>query len=401
MKKARRALFYLSASWIFLLLIAGLAPFLAGNLPVMVVRTRGLSFPLVEKRLTSWGLKLAKSSQSTEHFAPVNDTLFVLSPLIPFEPLQPDYAAILSPPSLSKRDGAPSHPLGTDALGRDLLAGLLHATHHSLLLAFTAMAVAFLLGSLLGISAGYFGNTGLSLPWPVWITAPVFLFLGWFWAFPSREAVLPSGPSGGHLFSGQLLLSIALWIAFSMLLISAMLYVTRRFFPRARKIPVPLDEFVMKTVETLTVLPKLLIILALVPLFHPGWWWVVIILGLFSWTGIARLWRSGILTHKNRDYVLAARAVGLPTLRLLMRHILPNTLGPVAVAVANGLAGIVLAEAALSFLGFGLPQETLTWGRLLMNARFYPEAWWLTLFPALCLAGFIALCNETARLLER
>lgn len=403
MRKGRRTFFYLVSAWIFLIVIAILAPFLAGDQPVMVMRSRGLSFPLIEKRLLSWGLKVPGTSARATSVFKSEDTMFILNPLVPFEPLQPDYTSILRPPSFIKTgQGHARHPLGTDALGRDLLAGLLHATHHTLSLAFAAMTIALFLGTFLGVSAGYFGNTELRLPRPVWISVPLYLFAGWFWAFPAREAALHRSTQAGELiFTGQVLLSLTLWMLISLTMIFITFIITCRVFPKARRISVPLDDLIMKLVETLTVLPRLLVILALVPLFQSGWWWVVVILGLLSWTGIARLWRSGVLTHKNRDYVLAARAMGLPTPRLLLRHILPNTLGPVAVAVANGLGSIVLTEAALSFLGFGLAQETLTWGRLLMNARFYPEAWWLTVFPALCLAGFIALCNETARLLEQ
>jgi peptide/nickel transport system permease protein len=402
MKSGSRAPFYLAAAWIFLAALALGAPFLAGDHPLMVLKSRGISFPLLEKRLISWGLMSGSTTDFTNSGAGTKDTLFVLWPLVPYEPLQPDYSALLKAPFTESSASRKSHLLGTDALGRDLLAGLLHATHHTLFLAVTVMAIAFTLGTLLGTSAGYFGNTGLRLPWWVWISAPFYWFLGWFWSFPARETLLHhASEQGSRMFLGHALFSLMLWLALSLILTYSTHLVMHRIFPKAPGIPVPLDDIVMKIMEALSALPRLLIVLALVPVFQPGWVGVVAILGSLSWTGIARLWRSGILTHKNRDYMLAARALGLPTQRLIWHHLIPNTMGPVAVAVANGLAGVVLTEAALSFLGFGLPQETLTWGRLLMNARFYPEAWWLTLFPALCLTGFIALCHETLRFLKR
>lgn len=402
MNAVGRASYYLTAAWLFLAAVALLAPFLAGSHPVIVIKSSGVSSPLMEKRLISWGLKTVKTYDITQSGADAEDTLFVLWPPVPYEPLQPDFTAILQAPFPGKSERGEIHLLGTDALGRDLLAGLLHATHHTLLLAVAAMAIAVFLGTLLGASAGYFGNTGLRLSLPVWLTAPLVVLLGWFWAFVSREAVLDHAAQQGNLvFSGHLLFSLVLWLTLSLAIIYSLNLLALRIFPKARRIPLPLDAIIMKIIESLSSLPRLLIVLALVPLFQPGWGWVVMILGLLSWSSIARLWRSGILTHKNRDYILAARALGLPAMRLLWHHLIPNTRGPVAVAVANGLAGIVLAEASLSFLGFGLPHETLTWGRLLMNARFYPEAWWLTLFPALCLIGFIVLCNETVRFLDR
>lgn len=393
---------FLSLTWGLLTAVALLAPFLTGNEPLVVIRDKGFAMPLLRKRLAGWGLASAPEKPAAWREAESNDTLLVVWPPVPYEPLQPDYSAFLQAPLSVSGPSSPLHVLGTDALGRDVLAGLLHATHHTLLVAFSAMALSFLVGTVLGASAGFWGNTGLRLSWPAMLLLPIYVVAGWFWAFSVREPALQRAMSqgGGHLLV-QALFSLSLWGAISLMLTLLTQRLVRKLAPKARQLCVPLDDLIIKMIEILSVLPRLLILMALVPFFQAGWGWVILILGLLSWTGIARLWRNNILSFRSRDYVLAAKALGLRQSYVLLRHILPNASGPVAVAAANGLAGIVLSEAALSFLGFGLPQETLTWGRMLMSARFHPDAWWLTLFPALCLAGFIALCNETARLLER
>lgn len=162
----------------------------------------------------------------------------------------------------------------------------------------------------------------------------------------------------------------------------------------------PLDTLVVKLMEGLTAFPRLLLIVALMSGIEPSWTSVVVLLGLLSWPPLARLWRAGLLQAKTSDYAMAARALGFHETRVIGRHLLPNVSGPLAVAVANGLASLIMAEAALSFLGLGLPLDIMSWGRMLMSARQALEAWWLIVFPAGMIWAFVALCHATARRLE-
>jgi peptide/nickel transport system permease protein len=146
------------------------------------------------------------------------------------------------------------------------------------------------------------------------------------------------------------------------------------------------DSAVTRLIEVMMSFPTFFFILAIQGLLErTSIFQLMIVIGLTRWTDVARLVRGEILRIKNEKYVIAARSGGLSRMRLLVRHILPNAIGPVMVAASFGIAGSVLIEAALSFLGFGTPPPTASWGELLTQAYLHAECWWLTLFPGLAL----------------
>lgn len=120
---------------------------------------------------------------------------------------------------------------------------------------------------------------------------------------------------------------------------------------------------------------------------------LIVVIALTRWTDVARLVRAEVLRVRAMDYVLAARATGLKEWRILTDHVLPNSLGPVWVTCTFGVAAAVLTESALSFLGFGTPPPTPTWGELLTQAYENPQAWWLTLFPGVILFATVTSFN--------
>ena len=133
--------------------------------------------------------------------------------------------------------------------------------------------------------------------------------------------------------------------------------------------------------------PPLLLLILAVSLFDPGAFSLVLLLGLFSWMGLARLVRGQALSLRNREYVLAARLAGIPPYRILWRHYLPALRGPVAQDTALRVGDLILAEATLSYLGLGLPATMPTWGRLVQEGhRVLQQAWWLSVFPGLAIA---------------
>jgi peptide/nickel transport system permease protein len=112
----------------------------------------------------------------------------------------------------------------------------------------------------------------------------------------------------------------------------------------------------------------------------------MIIIGLTGWMGVARLVRAEVLSIRERDYVMAVRALGASDMRIIFRHILPNAMSPVLVSATLGVAGAILTESALSFLGIGVPPPTPSWGNILTSGKDYIEfAWWLTLYPGLAI----------------
>lgn len=142
------------------------------------------------------------------------------------------------------------------------------------------------------------------------------------------------------------------------------------------------DTVTMRFVDIMLCFPTFFLILAVIAFLEPSIWYIMAIIGLTGWMGVARLVRAEVLSLRERDFVLAARALGASDVRILFRHILPNAVSPVLVSVTLGVAGAILTESALSFLGIGVQPPTPSWGNILTSGKDYIEfAWWLSLFP--------------------
>ncbi len=140
--------------------------------------------------------------------------------------------------------------------------------------------------------------------------------------------------------------------------------------------------------------PGLLLAIAFVAFLGPGLFNLVLALSLGGWVGYARLVRGQVLAVREREFVEAARALGSSDLRIITRHILPNIIQPVIVQAAIGMAGAVLAEATMSFLGLGVPPPTASWGSMLNDGRSHLfDAPHLVLFPASALMLAVLSCN--------
>jgi peptide/nickel transport system permease protein len=198
------------------------------------------------------------------------------------------------------------HPLGTDPLGRDELARLIHGSRVSLLVGWVGVAVAVLCGGLVGLAAG----------------------LG----------------------------------------------------------PRPLDRGLMALTDVFLAFPRVFLILLLVSLTSPSLLLVMAVLGLTGWMGVARLVRAETLSLKERDFIAAARGLGIGRWRLAVRHILPNVLPTIIVAAALRVGNMILLESFLSFLGLGAQPPSVSWGAMIDQGRAYLlEGWWLATFPGLAI----------------
>lgn len=229
------------------------------------------------------------------------------------DPLAVDPAAKLEGPSAA-------HPLGTDALGRDLYARLAHGAGVSLLSALTATLVGLLVGSALGLLGGFLRGTA--------------------------------------------------------------------------------DVLVMRLTDMLLSVPALLLSLALIAALGPGSRNAALAVGVTSIATCARVMRAEVLRIRESRYVDAARSSGASWHRVLLRHVLPNALGPVWALAAMEFAGAVLAVSALGFLGYGVQPPTPEWGSLVSEGRdSLRVAWWLTTFPGLAVAATVVAANRLSRAL--
>jgi peptide/nickel transport system permease protein len=147
-----------------------------------------------------------------------------------------------------------------------------------------------------------------------------------------------------------------------------------------------IDNLLMRLVDIAYAMPGLFVVILVMTLVGPSMTSIIVTIGLLRWMGTARLVRAGFLTLKEQEFVEAARALGTPAWRIMVRHILPNTLSPIIVASTLGIAGSILTESALSFLGLGFQPPTATWGRMLAEAQaavINKGHWWRGLFPGL------------------
>jgi peptide/nickel transport system permease protein len=146
------------------------------------------------------------------------------------------------------------------------------------------------------------------------------------------------------------------------------------------------DGLVMRFCDLMLCFPTMFLILAVISLLEPSIWNVMAVIGLTGWMGVARLVRAEFISLKSRDFVLAARALGASDVRLILRHMLPNSLAPVLVSATLGVAGAILLESGLSFLGLGVQPPTATWGVMLADGKDYlSRAWWLSFYPGLAI----------------
>jgi peptide/nickel transport system permease protein len=147
-----------------------------------------------------------------------------------------------------------------------------------------------------------------------------------------------------------------------------------------------LDRAAMRFVDIMLSIPTFFLILSVIAFVGPGIWNIMIIIGLTSWMGVARLVRAEFLSLRNREYILAAKAIGQSDFRIILRHMLPNSLAPVLVSAVLGVAAAVLVESSLSFLGLGVQPPDASWGNILTLGKSNIEiAWWLSVYPGLAI----------------
>ncbi len=229
-------------------------------------------------------------------------TAAVAAPVFaPHDPLKSDFAAGLRPP------GTPGHPLGTDQLGRDLLSRVLYGARIALFIGFCTVVVTAVVGSLLGLVAGFFGG------WP--------------------------------------------------------------------------GTVLMRVVDVQLSFPLVLLALTINAIVGLGLRNIIISLSAAGWVVYARVVRGETLSIKQREYVHAAQALGTGRGRILFRHLLPNVAPSIVIVASLQFSQFIVAEATISFLGFGVQPPTPAWGSMLSESRdFLYVAWWLAAFPGGALA---------------
>ncbi len=147
-----------------------------------------------------------------------------------------------------------------------------------------------------------------------------------------------------------------------------------------------LDAVLMRTTDMVLCFPTFFLILAVIAFLEPSIWNIMIVIGLTSWMGVARLVRAEFLSLGQREYVLAAQALGVSPWRIMSAYMLPNAMGPILVSAVLGVAGAVLVESGLSFLGLGVQPPDPSWGNILTDGKDNIQiAWWLSFYPGMAI----------------
>jgi peptide/nickel transport system permease protein len=162
------------------------------------------------------------------------------------------------------------------------------------------------------------------------------------------------------------------------------------------------DAVLMRVVDALLAIPRVLLVLTVVSLWPRTVTALILALGLTGWLAVSRLSRIAAVSVRQREFVAAARALGLSPLHLVWRHVLPHVLGPVLVAATLGLGHAIVLEAGLSFLGVGVPAPTASWGTIIRDGwETFASTWWMTVFPGLALVVTALSVNALAGLLRQ
>ena len=379
----------------FLAFLALFADFIANEKPLVAGFKGGVYFPVLKAYSVDMGLSEWPADFQNINWKELSYDWVVFAP-IPYLPKNLDENNIHSVSPFATQN-VPStrwrHWLGTDELGHDILAAMIHGTRIALLVGVVSMAIASIIGIILGAMAGYFGDERLKMSRGRLIFNIVFFVMALFYGFGSRTYILKDaiGISFGSFFFE---LGISLLIIFALMWIANLIArILKRFPFFAKKISIPVDLIVLRLVEVMVSIPTLFLIISVVSIAKPSLFIVMAIIGLTGWTGIARFIRAELLRVRSLEYIEASHALGYSEMRILFRHAIPNALSPVLISIAFGIAAAILTESSLSFLGIGVPAETLTWGSLLSSARQSPTAWWLAIFPGFAIFITVTIYN--------
>jgi peptide/nickel transport system permease protein len=237
------------------------------------------------------------------------------------------------------------------------------------------------------------GGTGDFALWPLVPYSPTEYNLLEFLASPSGEHWFGTDDSGRDVLSrmihgARISLSVGFVAVGIALMIGVLLGALAGYYGGW------VDQVISRIIEILLTIPTFFLIIAIIAFLPPSIYNIMVVIGLTGWTGAARFVRAEFFKLKQLDFIKASKALGASHSRIIFMHMLPNAMAPVLVSAVFGIAGAILTESSLSFLGFGVPPPTPSWGDILSQSRNYIEfAWWLTFFPGLAIFLSITAYN--------
>ncbi len=320
----------------------------------------------------------------------------ILGPMLyPHDHLTIDLVRTNQPPSAQ-------HWLGTDESGRDVLARLMYGGRYSLSIGIVAVGISIIIGTTLGILAGYYGGFVDSLIMRIVDVFMCFPFLSLLIMVsavrtnqpPSAQHWLGTDESGRDvlarlMYGGRYSLSIGIVAVGISIIIGTTLGILAGYYGGF------VDSLIMRIVDVFMCFPFLSLLIMVSAIMSdlkipPEYriFVVMFIIGALSWTGTCRMVRGMVLSLREQEFMQAAEALGLSDARKMFLHLLPNTLAVIIVSATLGIGGAILTESSLSFLGLGVTPPTPTWGNMIQTAQDYytlTNRWWLWIPPGVCI----------------
>jgi peptide/nickel transport system permease protein len=267
------------------------------------------------------------------------------------------------------------HWLGTDDIGRDVLAGIIYGTAVAFKVGVTTTIIVLIVGILFGFLSGYIGDYTIRLSLSVFIILLTISALGIFYWYYTVG-----------------------YIRWLFLLVPLLLLIGHIRFNNSnirQGIAIPFDIIILRIIEIINSIPGMFLLLVLLAFFStPSIWNVVLVISFLRWPNITRHLRAEILKLKNEDFIVSAKASGLSHFTIFTKYILPLAISPIIILSAFGFANAILLESSLSFLGIGIPLDQVSWGSLLRDARLNISSWWLAVFPGAMIYISIMLFNS-------
>ncbi len=268
------------------------------------------------------------------------------------------------------------HWLGTDIIGRDVLAGLINGCQISLWIGICSSLLSMIIGIILGYLGGYIGDNTIRLAFWKLILSFILISIGIWYLF----------------YGSGIIQYLPIILSISLVLIINKFFKTK---PDAYQVFLPMDILIQRATEIFRSIPYIFIILVLLGIVEKrNYWNIIWVIALVRWPTIYRYLRAEILKLRNQNFVTSSKMLGLSDRKIFIEQVLPLAMSPVMISTAFGFAIVILLESTLSFLGIGVPTDAVSWGSILNQARSSFSSWWLALFPGIMIYLTILLFNS-------
>jgi len=364
-----------------LIVVSFFASIIANDKPIYCKLDNQIFFPAIN----DWFYGNTKNSIFANESWKSKSLQNVIWSPIPFKYFQQNMDEALEKPFF-KPSYSQNHWLGTDHLGRDIAAGLVNGTKTAILVGFGSIFLIIIIGFSLGTLSGYYGNNRLIVNKFSFVINSILILFGLIYLISYHH----------RLHEDHYIYIFLAVLLFSTIIIN----ITSKKWT-FQQLTIPIDSIILKIIELIQTIPKLLLLITMMAILERSIWTIILIIGIFGWTTIAKLTRAETLRITTLEYITIVQLYKLTDMKIIFKHILPNIFPPLLISLCFGVATAIMAEAGLSFLGLGLPANEVSWGSMLSESRLYLNSWWLLVFPGGLLFLTIYSLHKTGEFIRK